>query len=105
MSATEEPGPPSSSAPEVTDHPDRKRYEVAVDGVVAGYAAYEMSSGTVVFTHTVIEPQFEGRGLGSAVARYALDDARRRGLAVVPRCPFIHRFIERHPDYADLVKG
>jgi len=104
MSATDEPGSPASR-PEVTDHPDRKRYEVAVDGAVAGYAAYEMSSGTIVFTHTVIEPAFEGRGLGSAVARYALDDARRRGLTVVPRCPFIRRFIERHPHYADLLRS
>ena len=104
MSVMDHPGSPASR-PEVTDHPDRKRYQVAADGVVAGYAAYEMSSGTIVFTHTVVEPQFEGRGLGSAVARYALDDARRRGLTVVPRCPFIRRFIDRHSEYADLVRG
>src|SRR5690606_17493780 len=54
-------------------------------------------------THTVVETAAEGRGVGSALARTALDAARAEGLRVVPQCPFIAAYIARHPDYADLV--
>lgn len=57
----------------------------------------------VIFTHTQVEPAHEGEGLGSVLAESALDDVRRRGLMAVPLCPFIAAYIERHPDYADLV--
>lgn len=87
----------------VTDAPDRSRYELDVDGEVAGFAAYRDGDGVRVFTHTEVAEAYEGRGLGGELARSALDDARRRGIAVVPRCPFIRAWIERHPAYADLV--
>ena len=58
---------------------------------------------TIVFTHTVIEEQWNGRGLGTRLARHVLDEARRRGLRVRPKCPFIRSYIEGHPEYADLV--
>ena len=88
---------------EVTDVPDENRYEIRLDGDLAGLAAYQRRPGEVVFTHTEIDPAFEGHGLGSTLARAALDDARSRGESVVPRCQFIRAFIDRHPDYADLV--
>ena len=78
-------------------------YEITVDGQHAGRAEFEERPGVVVFTHTVIEDAFEGQGLGSRLAKAALDDTRSRGLKVVPRCPFIKAWIERHPDYQDLV--
>jgi predicted GNAT family acetyltransferase len=58
-----------------------------------------------VFTHTEVDPAFEGHGIGSALAAGALDDARRRGLVVVPSCPFIRAYITRHPEYADLLRA
>ena len=87
----------------VTDHPDRHRYEVSVDGRAAGFAAYRLQPGQIVFTHTEVEPEFEGGGVGSALARGALDDVRAKGQQAVPLCPFIAAYIDRHPEYEDLV--
>jgi len=91
-------------SPQVHDDPERSWYEARVDDRRAGVAAYRLREGVITFTHTVVEDAYEGQGIGGALARAALDDARRRGLAVVPRCPFIAAWIERHPDYADLVR-
>ena len=88
---------------DVADDPAGQRYEIRLDGAPAGVAAYQRRPGVVTFTHTVIDPAFEGHGLGSALAAAALDDARARGERVVPQCPFIRAWIQRHPDYADLV--
>ncbi|MFN2540308.1 MAG: GNAT family N-acetyltransferase [Mycobacteriales bacterium] len=79
-------------------------YEITVDGRHAGLAAFYEQPGAVVFTHTEIDDAFEGKGVGSELARAALDDVRTRGLHVVPLCPFIKGWIERHPDYQDLVR-
>jgi predicted GNAT family acetyltransferase len=89
---------------EVHDDPDRSRYVAEVGGRLAGIAAYERADAVITFTHTVVEDDFEGQGVGSTLARTALDAARERGLAVVPRCSFIAGWIERHPDYTDLVR-
>jgi len=86
----------------VTDVPERQRYEVRQDGEPVGFAAYETADGRLVFTHTEVDPDREGEGVGSALVRGALDDARRRGMPVVPRCPFVSAWIDRHPDYADM---
>jgi uncharacterized protein len=83
---------------------DGQRYEAVVDGESAGFAEYELHDGLVVFTHTVVDDAFEGQGVGSQLARGALDDVRREGSRrVVPVCSFIKGWIESHPDYADLV--
>lgn len=78
-------------------------YEITVDGVRAGVAEYRRRGDRVVFTHTEIDAAFEGKGIGSALAKAALDDVRGRGLKAVPLCAFIRAWIERHPDYQDLV--
>ena len=93
---------PGSTA-QVVDDVARSRFEVLVDGEVAGFAEYRRTPTSVSFTHTVVEPAFEGRGLGSVLARGALDAVRAEGLAVLPYCPFIRAWIERHPGYVDLV--
>jgi predicted GNAT family acetyltransferase len=88
----------------VQDNPAKSRYEASDDtGVVAGFAQYTMRDGTLVFTHTEVDDAFEGRGVGSALARGALDDVRERGLPVRPDCEFIRGYIEKHEEYADLV--
>jgi predicted GNAT family acetyltransferase len=88
---------------EVRDNPAESRVEGRVDGELAGFAAYNDRDGARVFTHTEVDPAYAGQGVGGAIARGALDGARASGLSVVPRCPFIKGWIERHPDYADLV--
>ncbi|MGI5203444.1 GNAT family N-acetyltransferase [Spirillospora sp. CA-108201] len=89
---------------EITDNAEQGRYEIRLDGDLAGFAEYERGEGAVVFTHTEVDSAFEGRGVGSALARGALDDVRSKGLSVVPLCPFIKKWIGRHPDYKDLVR-
>jgi predicted GNAT family acetyltransferase len=87
----------------VTEAPDRRRFEVRVGGELAGFSRYEMRDGAYAFLHTEVDPAFEGQGLGSRLVRAALEEMRRRGTAVLPYCPFVRSFIERHHDYLDLV--
>ena len=90
---------------QVANNADAGRYEVSLDGEPAGFAEYRLRDGRVIFTHTEVDSAFEGHGLGSSLARGALDDVRNRGLKAVPLCPFIAAYIERHPEYQDLVAG
>jgi len=93
----------TESTPQVVDNPGAGRFELLVGADVAGYAGYRRTSSATSFTHTVIDPAFEGRGLGSVLARGALDATRAAGRDVLPYCPFIRAYIERHPEYLDLV--
>ena len=88
---------------QVLDHPAELRYELRVDGELAGLIAYRKEPGVVVLVHTEVFPSVEGRGLGSTLVAGALDDIRARGLRVVPLCPFAAAYVRRHPEYADLV--
>jgi predicted GNAT family acetyltransferase len=89
---------------QVTDNRDELRFEARVDGELAGFAAYELADDLIMFTHTEVDDAFEGHGVGSALARGALDAVRADGTRqVLPRCPFIRSWIEKHPDYQDLV--
>lgn len=88
----------------VTDAPDASRYEIRVDGELAGIAEYRLSGGTITFHHTQVESEYEGRGLARTMVTHALDEARVRGLAVVPQCPFVRMVVARSPrEYLDLV--
>ena len=85
---------------EITRNDELGRYEAIVDGALAGFAEYTLTSQTITFIHTEVDSEYEGQGVGSALAQGALDDAIRRGdrrIKVV--CPFIRAWIERHPDY------
>jgi predicted GNAT family acetyltransferase len=97
--------PGVDAAVEIADRPERSRYEVSVGGQLAGVVTYKLADGEIAFIHTEIDRAFAGRGLGSRVAAYVLDDARARNLGVRPLCPFIRRYIRSHPAYQDLVKG
>jgi predicted GNAT family acetyltransferase len=88
---------------QVTDNEAKSRYIADLDGDPVGIAVYERSDDTIVFTHTVVDGEIEGRGVGSTLIRHALDDARARYLTVVPQCAFVAAFIEDHPEYQDLV--
>ena len=87
----------------VTDVPEAGRYEARDGDRVLGLAAYRREGDRVVFTHTEVDPDAEGTGVGSTLVRGALDDVRAHGLRAVPHCSFVRSWIDRHPDYADLV--
>jgi uncharacterized protein len=89
---------------EVRNNRAEYRYEVLADGELAGYTQYVLRRGRIAIVHTEVYEPYEGLGLGGRLAREALEDARARGLSVMPFCPFIADFIERHLDeYRDLV--
>ncbi|GAA2135245.1 GNAT family N-acetyltransferase [Kitasatospora kazusensis] len=86
----------------IQDATTGRRFEAWIDGELAGFAEYMRGEALVVYPHTVVEPAFEGRGVGGALARAALDDARARDLPVLATCPFIKAWMVKHPEYADL---
>jgi NAD+ kinase len=87
----------------IVDNLGASRYEVQVAGEAAGYVEYRRGPGHVEFLHTEIQQGYEGRGLAGRLASGALDDARVRGVRVTLSCPFMTGYVERHPEYADLV--
>jgi hypothetical protein len=94
------------TAVEVRHEPDRSRYELFVDGQMAGVADYRLGpDGVAVFPHTVVVGHRRGQGLGAVLVRGALDAERAAGHTVVPQCWYVAEFIDRHPDYADLLAG
>ena len=99
------PGGRATASTRVVEVPERSRFEIHVDGRLAGFAQYRLTRPRlIVFTHTEVDDAFEGRGMGSTLVRAALDTARHRGLAVRPDCPFVSAYVARHPDdYLDLV--
>ena len=90
---------------EIVDNQANSRYEARFDGAIAGVLVYEMHDGWVTFVHTEVEPAFEGKGIGSRLAKTGLDDARARGMLVTPLCPFVTAYVRRHPEYRDLIVG
>ncbi|WP_016908116.1 GNAT family N-acetyltransferase [Streptomyces xiaopingdaonensis] len=88
---------------EVVDVPDANRYEARIGGEPAGFAQYVRSPTVVAFLHTEVDPAYEGRGVGSALARAGLDAERAAGHQVVPVCPFVAGWIRKHPEYQALV--
>jgi predicted GNAT family acetyltransferase len=82
---------------------DNHRYVLELDGERAGMAVYHVRGGRNYFVHTEVDPGHEGEGLGSTLAQNALDDVRARGEQIVPLCPFITAWLNRHPDYQDLI--
>ncbi|HWG84966.1 MAG TPA: GNAT family N-acetyltransferase [Deinococcales bacterium] len=89
----------------VRDNPAAHQYEASLDGRVVGMAQYLTSGSTLVFTHTEVNEDLEGRGIASRLVRAALDDVRARGLRAAPLCPYVKAFLERNPEYKDLLPG
>ena len=93
--------------PAVIDNPVESRFEIHVGGERAGLVQYHLSGSKdaplISLIHTEVEDRFQGMGLASKLARGVLDEARARGLAVLPYCPYIKSWIAKHPDYVDLV--
>jgi uncharacterized protein len=89
---------------EISNNTDKERYEARIGGELAGAAEYQLTNQLIVFTHTEVNPRFEGRGIGGSLARHALDELAADGTRkVLPICPFIKAWIGKHPDYLHLV--
>lgn len=82
----------------VSDNRSLTRYEIRVNGELAGFSAYQRRGDLLIFTETVIEPRFRRRGIGSRLIAAALADAECRGLRVMPRCRFVQEFLRLQPD-------
>jgi predicted GNAT family acetyltransferase len=93
----------SAGDAEVVNVPEASRYELRLGGRLIGLAAYRRRNGRIAFTHTEVEETCEGRGFGSRLAEVALADAATERLEIVPLCPFIAHYIEKHPEYQPLV--
>lgn len=98
MSSSESAEP---TAVHVSHEPQQSRYTATLDGAVA-VASYHRQGNVIAFTHTEVPPEIEGRGVASALARRALDDARAAGTPVIPSCEFFAHYMDTHPEYDDL---
>lgn len=87
----------------ISHEPARQRYELTVGGELAGFVEYRERGGALDLVHTKVLPAYEGRGLAGRLAQFALDEARRQGVQVVPSCSYIARYVERRPQLRDLV--
>lgn len=86
----------------VRDNADQNRFELEVDGHVA-FSVYRHTKGVVTFVHTEVPPELEGRGVGSQLAKGALEMVRARGEKVIANCPFIAAYIKKHAEFQDLL--
>ncbi|MEU7924226.1 GNAT family N-acetyltransferase [Micromonospora sp. NPDC049801] len=88
----------------MTDVPARERFEARDEtDAVAGIVTYQLTGAIIAYTHTEVDPAYEGRGVGSTLARAVMDDARAKGRSVVPICPFLAEWLVKHPEYEDIV--
>ncbi len=89
---------------EVVNNQAQHRYELVVEGHLAA-TYYKVADGVITFIHTEVPPELGGKGVGSQLIKGALDQVRTQGLKVIPQCPFVKAYIDKHPEYADLLKG
>jgi predicted GNAT family acetyltransferase len=87
----------------VQDNPAEKRYEATVDGELAGFATYHLSGPKITLIHTEVDDAYEGQGIAKLLAEHILDAARDAGLQVIPKCPFMSKYIRETREYVDLV--
>lgn len=91
------------SSPEIRLNDEEHQYEAWVDGARAGVLQYSQADGVVTYEHTIVDPDYGGQGVGSALVRRALTDLRGHGWKAVAKCPFVASYFDRHPDESDLL--
>ena len=87
----------------VADNPDKSRYEIRVDGEMAGFVDYRLGENDIAFLHAETDERLRGKGIAARLIQASLDSARERGLAVLPFCPFVRAWIGEHREYVQLV--
>lgn len=88
---------------EIIDNKAQHRFELEVEGHIAK-SFYRLANGIITFEHTEVPPELGGKGVGSRLIKGTLDQVRGTGLEVIAECPFVRGYIEKHPEYADLVR-
>lgn len=88
---------------EVRHVPERARYEMWKGETLVGFSDTRVQGDRALLPHVEIDPSFGGQGLGTRLVKESLDDLRRKGLKIVPICPFVGAFLRRNPEYGDLV--
>ncbi|WP_089955072.1 GNAT family N-acetyltransferase [Lentzea xinjiangensis] len=88
----------------VTNNEAQSRYEVHVDGALAGFLEYRTVGDVVALVHTEVDDAYAGQGLGGRLAKFALDDAQARGVKVSPTCPFVAKYVDKHPEYRVTIR-
>ena len=95
----------TSKKPQFADNTEAHRYEARLDGQVVGFVEYrDLRDGRRAMMHTEVDPSMEGRGVGSLLAKSALEDVRARGARAIVACPFISAWLRRHHEFDDLVE-
>jgi predicted GNAT family acetyltransferase len=89
---------------EIVNNKAKHRYELAVNGHIAA-TYYNVADGVITFVHTEVPPELGGKGIGSQLIKGALDQVRADGLKVIAQCPFVKGWIDKHAEYADLLKS
>ncbi len=89
----------------IADAEAARRYEAHLDAELAGFIDYKIRGARIALIHTETLPGHQGRGVAEQLVRFALEDARRRGLRVIPSCPYVKAYVERHPETHDIVVG
>jgi uncharacterized protein len=87
----------------IENNADKQQYEAKLDGKVVAFAEYRPIGQSIMFTHTEVNEDLEGKGVGSELIRYALEDTKAKGMTAIPMCPFVKIFIQRHKDFIDVV--
>jgi predicted GNAT family acetyltransferase len=87
----------------VRDNAESRTYDALIGDQVVGTIVYEHAGPRLVFRHTIVEPEFRGRGIGTMLVTRALDDVRAKGVTLTNYCGFVSEFIAAHPGYADLI--
>lgn len=88
----------------VTHNEAESRYEIHVDGALAGFLEYREEGDVLALVHTEVGEEYGGQGLGGELAKFALDDAVERNVKVSPACPFVAKYIDKHPEYRVTVQ-
>ena len=91
------------NTPDFLHNPDRNRFEILLDGEVIGSSYYRSEAGRRVFTHTEVDPEYQGQGLAGQLIKVALDATKAADLRVVPQCPAVAKYASKHPEYDDII--
>jgi uncharacterized protein len=87
----------------IENNTDKQQYEAKLDGKVVAFAEYRPIGTSLMFTHTEVNEDLEGKGVGGQLIRFALEDTKTQSMTVIPMCPFVKLFIQRHKEFIDVV--